>query len=41
MTLMESALSQCAFMILHDQCPPDNKHYLCKKVEDDCEIFLD
>ena len=35
MTILESALSHCAFMILHDQCPPDNKHYLCKKMEDD------
>lgn len=31
----ESALWKCARMILADQCPPDNKHYLCMKQEDD------
>ena len=35
MTLMESALSHCAFMILHDQCPPERKHYPGMRVEDD------
>jgi len=35
MTRKENALRQCARMILHDQCPPERKHYLCMKVEDD------
>ena len=35
MTIKEAAFQQCAFMILHDQCPPDSKHYLCMKEEDD------
>ncbi len=34
-TKKESDLQRCAFMILHDQCPPDRKHYLCMKQEDD------
>ena len=34
MTEKESALQKCAFMILRDQCPPDNKHYLCMVSED-------
>ena len=25
-----------ARMILEDQCPPDNRMYLCKMCEDDC-----
>jgi len=35
MTITEAAFSQCAFMILFDQCPPDTNHYLCMKEEDD------
>lgn len=35
MTRKEYALRQCALMILHDQCPPEQKHYLCMKEEDD------
>lgn len=35
MTIIEAAFRQCAFMILHDQCPPDRKHYLCM-VSEDC-----
>ena len=38
MTITELAFSECAFMILHDQCPPDNKHYLCMKEEDGCLV---
>lgn len=34
-TKKESALWVCARMILLDQCPPDNKHYLCMASEDD------
>ena len=34
MTMKEAAFQHCAFMILHDQCPPDRKHYLCMKEED-------
>lgn len=26
---------KCALMILADQCPPDNHHYLCVEQEDD------
>jgi len=35
LTEKESALWDCARMILQDQCPPDRKHYLCMKSEDD------
>ena len=35
MTMKEAAFFQCAFMILHDQCPPERKHYLCMTEEDD------
>lgn len=35
MTKKENALRQCALMILYDQCPPERKHYLCMKEEDD------
>lgn len=35
MTEKENTLRKCAFMILQDQCPPDRKHYLCMKQEDD------
>lgn len=35
MTLMEYAFFHCAHMILQDQCPPDSRHYLCMKEEDD------
>lgn len=35
MTIAEAAFSQCEFMILHDQCPPETRHYLCMKEEDD------
>jgi len=35
LTEKESAFLQCAHMILADQCPPDRKHYLCMKQEDD------
>jgi len=35
MTIMEAALSQCAHMILADQCPPERNHYLCMKQEED------
>ena len=35
MTIKEAAFFQCAFMILHDQCPPERKHYLCMTEEDD------
>ncbi len=34
-TKKESALWDCARMILHDQCPPEREHYLCMKAEDD------
>lgn len=34
-TKKEGALLDCARMILFDQCPPDNKHYLCMEGEDD------
>lgn len=27
---------QLARMILQDQCPPDNRMYLCRMCEDDC-----
>lgn len=35
MTKKEYNLHTCARMILFDQCPPDNKHYLCMMSEDD------
>lgn len=35
LTEKESALAECANMILFDQCPPDRMHYLCMKEEDD------
>lgn len=35
MTEKERDLHSCARMILFDQCPPDRKHYLCMKGEDD------
>ena len=35
MTRKEHVFRQCARMILYDQCPPDRKHYLCMKQEDD------
>ena len=35
MTLIEAAFQQCALMILHDECPPERKHYLCMQQEDD------
>ena len=35
LTTKENAFRKCALMILHDQCPPERKHYLCMKVEDD------
>ncbi len=35
LTQKESAFLQCAYMILADQCPPERKHYLCMKQEDD------
>lgn len=38
MTEKESALQKCALMILHDQCPPERKHYLCMKGEDDSSV---
>ena len=34
-TAKEAALERCALMILADQCPPDRKHYLCMRQEDD------
>ena len=34
-TKKEGTLLDCARMILFDQCPPDNKHYLCMEGEDD------
>lgn len=34
-TQKESALYDCARMILFDECPPDNAHYLCMSGEDD------
>ncbi len=41
-TKKESALLKCARMILHDQCPPERKYYLCMKEEDDstCDCTL-
>lgn len=30
----EESMFQLALMILHDQCPPDNRMYLCKKGEE-------
>ena len=38
MTKKESDLRECALMILHDQCPPDRKHYLCMTGEDDTAL---
>ena len=38
MTKKESELRKCALMILHDQCPPDRKHYLCMTGEDDTAL---
>lgn len=38
MTKKESDLQRCAFMILRNQCPPDNKHYLCMMEEDDTAL---
>lgn len=35
MTVKEAAFSHCALMILNDQCPPDRRHYLCMREEDD------
>ena len=35
MTITEAAFFQCANMILHDQCPPERKHYLCMMDDDD------
>jgi hypothetical protein len=35
LTEKEYALRECAHMILHDQCPPKRKHYLCMGEEDD------
>lgn len=35
LTKKEYDLRQCALMILRDQCPPERKHYLCMKEEDD------
>lgn len=35
LTHKEHEFLQCAHMILADQCPPDRKHYLCMKQEDD------
>lgn len=35
MTKKENDIYKCARMILQDQCPPDCKHYLCAKEEDD------
>lgn len=34
-TKKERDLWRCALMILRDECPPDRKHYLCMKGEDD------
>lgn len=38
MTKKEYALRQCARMILDDQCPPERKHYLCMKAEDESAV---
>ena len=38
MTKKECDLHSCARMILLDQCPPDNKHYLCMVSEDDTAL---
>lgn len=38
MTKKESELRKCALMILHDQCLPDRKHYLCMTGEDDTAL---
>lgn len=35
MTTAEDAFRQCALMILHDQCPPDRRHYMCMQEEDE------
>lgn len=35
MTPKEYALHRCALMILRDECPPDRKHYLCMREEDE------
>lgn len=35
MTVKEAAFQRCAFMILHDQCPPAREHYLRLMGEDD------
>jgi len=35
LTEKESAFLRCAEMILRDECPPDRRHYLCLKQEDD------
>lgn len=35
LTKKESALMECAQMILADQCPPERKNYLCMVSEDD------
>ena len=37
MTRKERLLFEAAKLILRDECPPDNKHYLCKKYIDDTE----
>lgn len=31
-----ASMMQCAMMILNNQCPPDNRCYLCKQGEE-CE----
>ena len=38
MTKKESDLHRCALMVLHDQCPPERKHYLCMMQEDDAAL---
>lgn len=38
MTKKECNLHECARMILFDQCPPDNKYYLCMATEDDTSL---
>lgn len=30
----KESIFQLAFMILHDQCPPDNRMYLCQMDEE-------
>lgn len=35
LTQKERALLECARMILQDQCPPQNRFYLCMVPEDD------